>query len=777
MRRTLLLSTMLIMPAIAVAEPSFPGVWQQAYPQSQSMNNLPAPCQMCHISAQGGNNFNPYGSDLKAQIQAGLSIQQALKAVEGKNSDNDTTGSTNLQEITAGTQPGWTQASASLPAGIKGNLDPVGQPPPPPPPPPAAGPIITAPGSMSVAVNQNAPVAVSVTDTTPGQLVMDITVSSGTVAMSGTGTITGSGTQHINNRATSLAALNADLTSLTYTGVSAGTDTMSLRAADAQNNISNVSSITITVNGPPPPTPPGPPVPVPTGQAPPDVVACGGGWPFMGYDTKNVRYNPQEKAISPATVGQLAQQSVATWDDSVLGGLTVQGGYYYAGDKHGNLKKIDSRTGQPAWSILASSITGNATAIVRTAPALCQGLAVVGIWSLDTTASNQAYIVAVDQRTGRVRWKTLVDPNAGARIFQSPVISNGTIYVGVAGITAEISLFSGAQETFRGSMLALSLNDGSIRWRTYTVPVGYTGGGVWGDTAAIDTKRNQIYIGTGNNFTIPPSSMACIATLGNDPARVCQAHDNYIDSLMALDMHTGAVKWAKPMMPWDSYLCGPGCKAVAGAPDYDFPTGPQLFTVNGTDIVGAGHKSGAYVALRADTDDIAWAMKVGPGSSLGGIERGCATDGTRVICGNTNQITQRVTLADGSTTQAGFWTAYDASSGAVLWQVANPTGARALAPVTLVNGVAFVTSLDPTGMVYALDAGTGKQLWSTPTGASNGGGVSVFNGRIYVGAGYGALGQLVDVGTTGTKSYVFTLPNQPADPLATGGRTGGGNSD
>src|SRR5215469_4465873 len=90
------------------AEPSFPGVWQQQYPSSQSMNNLPAPCQMCHLQANGGNNFNPYGNALKAQIGKGLTIQQALTAVEGLNSDNDPTGSTNLQEIAANTQPGWT---------------------------------------------------------------------------------------------------------------------------------------------------------------------------------------------------------------------------------------------------------------------------------------------------------------------------------------------------------------------------------------------------------------------------------------------------------------------------------------------------------------------------------------------------------------------------------------------------------------------------------------------------------------------------------------------
>ena len=34
-------------------------------------------------------------------------------------------------------------------------------------------------------------------------------------------------------------------------------------------------------------------------------------------------------------------------------------------------------------------------------------------------------------------------------------------------------------------------------------PAGYTGNAVWGSSPAIDTKRNQVYIATGNNYSVP----------------------------------------------------------------------------------------------------------------------------------------------------------------------------------------------------------------------------------------------------------------------------------
>ncbi|MCU7924493.1 MAG: hypothetical protein KZQ88_17525, partial [Candidatus Thiodiazotropha sp. (ex Dulcina madagascariensis)] len=101
--------------------------WTATYPGSSSGAN--AGCRLCHASNNFGQ-FNSYGWDLK---QNGLDYA----AIEGLNSDNDPTSSSNLEEINASTQPGWTPGAnnainggsvtntALPPAGIAGSLDPI----------------------------------------------------------------------------------------------------------------------------------------------------------------------------------------------------------------------------------------------------------------------------------------------------------------------------------------------------------------------------------------------------------------------------------------------------------------------------------------------------------------------------------------------------------------------------------------------------------------------------------------------------------------------------
>jgi polyvinyl alcohol dehydrogenase (cytochrome) len=284
-----------------------------------------------------------------------------------------------------------------------------------------------------------------------------------------------------------------------------------------------------------------------------------------------------------------------------------------------------------------------------------------------------------------------------------------------------------------------------------------------GHTLSIDEGRSILYAGIGNNYSIPPASMACIAELGGDAGNLCTSPDNHIDGIMALDLKTGRIIWHKQIIPWDAYGCGVNCPTVLGAPDYDFPVGPQLLTVNingqSVDIVGAGYKNGAYIALNWATGDILWAKKFGPASPLGGIERECATDGRTIICPQMNWANETFTLLDGTVTSGGFWTALRATDGAVIWQKANPTGFKALSPMTVISGVVFGCSLDLTGMCYAFDVKNGNNLWQYATGGSNGGGVTVSNGRIFIGVGYGGLDPYINLGGSGDKVLTFGLPS------------------
>ncbi len=60
--------------------------------------------------------------------------------------------------------------------------------------------------------------------------------------------------------------------------------------------------------------------------------------------------------------------------------------------------------------------------------------------------------------------------------------------------------------SFRGSIVALDEKSGAILWKTFDMPDnggqtgGYSGGAVW-QPPVIDAKRGMLFIGTGNNYS------------------------------------------------------------------------------------------------------------------------------------------------------------------------------------------------------------------------------------------------------------------------------------
>ena len=86
---------------------------QAEFPGSQTL--ALGGCQACHVSAGGGNNFNRYGADMLANGASGIGsdcdqatgtpFRQVLLNINGIDSDGE--GSSNADELAAGTQPGW----------------------------------------------------------------------------------------------------------------------------------------------------------------------------------------------------------------------------------------------------------------------------------------------------------------------------------------------------------------------------------------------------------------------------------------------------------------------------------------------------------------------------------------------------------------------------------------------------------------------------------------------------------------------------------------------
>jgi polyvinyl alcohol dehydrogenase (cytochrome) len=179
--------------------------------------------------------------------------------------------------------------------------------------------------------------------------------------------------------------------------------------------------------------------------------------------------------------------------------------------------------------------------------------------------------------------------------------------------------------------------------------------------------------------------------------------------------------------------------------------------------VGFGQKSGIYWAFNPDNGNIVWSTQVGPGGTTGGIEWGTATDGKRIYATIANSGNLAYTLEpSGQQITWGSWSALDAATGKILWQIADPTpGTLDVGSVSVANGVLYASSFS--GQMYALDATSGNILWNFASGGSVIDGPSIVDGTVYWGSGYRSL----PPGTGNNKVYAFSL---------SGSKDGGENS-
>ena len=76
-------------------------------------------------------------------------------------------------------------------------------------------------------------------------------------------------------------------------------------------------------------------------------------------------------------------------------------------------------------------------------------------------ATVDAFVVALNARTGEVEWETAVeDYRRGYYMTLAPLVADGHVMVGV----------SGGEFGIRGFVMALDADTGEISWKTYTIP-------------------------------------------------------------------------------------------------------------------------------------------------------------------------------------------------------------------------------------------------------------------------------------------------------------------
>ena len=492
-----------------------------------------------------------------------------------------------------------------------------------------------------------------------------------------------------------------------------------------------------------------------------------GQWRIAGQNLSNSWSQPAEHSISPANVSTLTPKWVFTTGGDVSATPTVDGNAVYFPDWGGNLFAVEKDTGRLIWSHKISEYDGVEGAISRVSPAVDKNQVIIGDIPNSKQAHNGANVISVDRQTGTIQWMTQVDTHPAAIITGSPVVFDGMVYIGISSSEETLALNTAYPCcSFRGSIVALDQKSGAMRWKTFDMPDnggqpgGYSGGAIW-QPPAIDPKRGLLFAGTGNNYTAPAAVEAC---QNATPTANCAAADDFFDTALALDLKSGQIKWSKKLQSIDTFTgtCGfgaarptpgnPNCP-VPDSQDFDFGgAGPNLVGK----IVGFGQKSGIYWALDPDNGDIVWSTMVGPGSSLGGIEWGTATDGQRIYVAIANRFQLPYTLVpSGQKITWGAWSALDVATGKILWQTADPTtGTIDTGSVSVANGVMYAGSYS--GQMYALDTTTGKILWNFASGGSVIDGPSIVDGTLYWGSGY----RNIPPGIGNNKVYAFTLSGE-----------------
>ncbi len=392
--------------------------------------------------------------------------------------------------------------------------------------------------------------------------------------------------------------------------------------------------------------------------------------------------------------------------------------------------------------------------------------------------------MAFDKYSGRLIDAVQVDDNPFAVLTQSPTFYEGRILMGVASLEEAATSIIPDYEccTFVGSMNAFALRYGRLQhlWRTPMIPDGSerSGVAVWGGQPSIDPIRKQVFIGSGNMYSLTAPFEECHNATVNltvvedgQVGEQCLPKGVMLDSVVALDIPTGRVNWVKrlgPLDPWNTACVpdliapgsggGPQCNFTAG-PDVDLGMAPTFVlasehTPDGLDMLVVGQKSSALWGLSAETGKVFWMTSTGPTGLEGGLIWGVAADDRQVYYTVVNWDRVNYTLPGGDGKTVISNSAFGAASlkdGSIVWQIASPRNTTSIIVPAVVNDVVLTgisgnfTEGGPLGAgvgpgsFLALDKKTGEILKEWHLDAYFHGVMSAVHDYVMFGTGYAGL--------------------------------------
>jgi alcohol dehydrogenase (cytochrome c) len=248
----------------------------------------------------------------------------------------------------------------------------------------------------------------------------------------------------------------------------------------------------------------------------------------------------QLKQLTPANVKDLElkwilpNQSFGAWQSTPL----VVDGIMYVTQRPNDVLAVDAKTGRVFWQYRYT---------VSTEARVCCGANNRGVAILGDRlflATLDAHLIALDVKTGRPLWNIAVaNPSLGYSMTMAPLVVKDKVLIGSGG----------GEFGIRGFIAAYDAATGKEAWRFNTIPgpgepghetwkndAWKTGGGSIWLTPSFDPSTNLTYWGVGNP--------------GPDWNSDQRPGDNlFTDSVVALDVDTGALKWHFQFTPNDTY--------------------------------------------------------------------------------------------------------------------------------------------------------------------------------------------------------------------------------
>jgi polyvinyl alcohol dehydrogenase (cytochrome) len=427
--------------------------------------------------------------------------------------------------------------------------------------------------------------------------------------------------------------------------------------------------------------------------------------------------------LSSGSVARLQRAWFFPTGDAVTATPTIANGVAYFGSWDTKFYAVRLRTGRLVWSYqLDQQPAVQPYPGESPRPADSDGgLVTSSAWFEPADASHPDLVIvgggytlyALDADTGALFWKHVYDglpskppsPTTDpTRIFSSPTVADGHVYVGVD---------TDGQSGERGYVVAADLLTGDPVWIHQT------------DVSAPGRILNDGCGGVWSSGTYLPVLDEIVFTVAD-----CNDGDSETDSaerVLAFNAATGRVRWSANVVGTDA-----GC-------DFDTTGTSAGLDAEGTpDFLGAFGKDGTYTSLDPRTGAVRWSTRVVFGGSAGGFIGTPAYTGSVIYGATAIGDIQHCDPGNpnDTTVQDPSFFAIDAATGSVLWTA---NSAQAFGATTDAGGYLF------TGLVFAdqalvRDASTGTVVATLALPNPCWSGIAVSGDTVVMGVGTTASG-------------------------------------